>query len=163
MSRYSQKQTLKMDSYGIQLDQESSKLSTDICGCLWNLTCSRMFSAEVKPRCWRSWRNLQGTSGTSKDKAMENHNATLLKLLERCRERNLKLNREKLQLKCTGTAFIGHVQTPEGIKPDPRMVEAVLKMWCGSSPKTGRLSQLLVKKVSKQTFKVVWTTKMTHP
>ena len=59
---------------------------------------------------------------------MENHNATLLKLLERCRERNLKLNREKLQLKCTGTAFIGHVQTPEGIKPDPRMVEAVLKV-----------------------------------
>ena len=36
--------------------------------------------------------------------------------------------REKLQLKCTETPFIGHVLTPEGIKPDPGQVEAVLKM-----------------------------------
>jgi len=40
----------------------------------------------------------------------------------------LKLDREKLQLKCTETPFIGHVLTPEGIKPGPRKVEAVLKM-----------------------------------
>ena len=50
------------------------------------------------------------------------------KRLERCRERNLKLNREKLQLKCTEPPFIDHVLTPEGIKPDPTKVEAVLKM-----------------------------------
>ena len=66
--------------------------------------------------------------GTSKEEAVKNHDANLLKLLERCRERNLKLNREKLQLKCTETPFIGHVQTPEGIKPDPGKVEAVIKM-----------------------------------
>ena len=59
---------------------------------------------------------------------MKNHDANLLKLLERCREKNLKLNREKLQLKCTETPFIGNVLTPEGIKPDPTKVEAVLKM-----------------------------------
>ena len=93
---------------------------------------------------------------------------TLLKLLERCRERNLKLNRGKLQLKCTETPFIGHVQTPEGIKPDPRMVEAVLKVERPSDvAAVWRLvgwlvSQLLVKKVSKETFKAVWTTKITH-
>lgn len=66
--------------------------------------------------------------GTTKDEAVKNHDANLLKLFERCRERNLKLNREKLQLKCTETPFIDHVLTPEGIKPDPRKVEAVLKM-----------------------------------
>ena len=59
---------------------------------------------------------------------MKNHDVNMLKLLERCRERNLKLNQEKLQLKCTETSFIGHVLTPEGVKPDPRKVEAVLKM-----------------------------------
>ena len=59
---------------------------------------------------------------------MKNHDVNLLKLLQRCRERNLKLNREKLQLKCTETPFIGHVQTPKGVKPDPTKVEAVLKM-----------------------------------
>jgi len=59
---------------------------------------------------------------------VKNHDANLLKLLERRRERNLKLNREKLQLECTETPFIGHVLTSEGIKPDPRRVEAILKM-----------------------------------
>ena len=58
--------------------------------------------------------------GACKEEAVRNHDANLLKLLERCRERNLKLNREKLQLKCTETTFIGHVLTPEGVKPDPR-------------------------------------------
>ena len=60
--------------------------------------------------------------GTTKDEAVKNHNANLLKLLERRQERNLKLNREKIQLKCTD------MLTPEGIKPDSRKVEAVLKM-----------------------------------
>ena len=59
--------------------------------------------------------------GKSKEEAVKNHDA-------RCRERNLKLNREKLQLKCTETPFIGHVLTSEGIKPDPGKIEAVLKM-----------------------------------
>ena len=58
---------------------------------------------------------------------MKNHDANLLKLLERCWENNLKLNREKLQLKCTETPFIGHLLTPEGIKPDPGKLEAVLR------------------------------------
>ena len=40
----------------------------------------------------------------------------------------MKLNREKLQLKCTETPYIGHVLTPEGVKFDPRKVEAVMKM-----------------------------------
>ena len=66
--------------------------------------------------------------GASKEEAMKNHDVNLLKLLERRRERNLKLSREKLQLKCTETPFIGHVMTPEGVKPDPRKVEAVMKM-----------------------------------
>lgn len=66
--------------------------------------------------------------GTTEAKAMKNHVANLLKLLEGCQQKNLKLNQEKLQLKCTQTPFIGHVLTPEGIKPDPTKVEAVLKM-----------------------------------
>ena len=61
-------------------------------------------------------------------KAVKDHDANLRKLLDRCRERNLMLNREKLQLKCSETPFIGHVLTPEGVKPDPRKVDAILKM-----------------------------------
>ena len=60
--------------------------------------------------------------------AVKDHDATLLKLLDRCRERNLKLNREKLQLKCSETPFMGHVLVPEEVKPDPSKVEAILKL-----------------------------------
>lgn len=49
----------------------------------------------------------------SKEEAVRNHDANLLKLLKRCLEKNLKFNREKLQLKCSETTFIGHVLTPE--------------------------------------------------
>ena len=70
---------------------------------------------------------ITGHSSTMKE-AVKDHDATLLKLLDQCQERNLKLNREKLQLKCSETPFIGHVLTPEGVKPDLSKVEAILKM-----------------------------------
>ena len=124
-----------------------------------------MFSAEVGPKS--SVEGLEGIykvtddilitdPGTTKDEAVKNYDANLLKLLERSREKNLKLNREKLQLKCTETPFIGHVLTPEGIEPDPTKVEAVLNMERPSDVAAvrSRLSQLLVK-VSKQTFGAV--------
>ena len=59
---------------------------------------------------------------------MKDYDANLLMLLDWCRERNWKLNREKLRLKCTETRFIGHVLTPEGVKSDARKVDAILKM-----------------------------------
>ena len=64
---------------------------------------------------------ITGRGSTMKE-AVKGHDATLLKLLDWCQERNLKLNREKLQLKCSETPFIGHVLTPDGVKPDPSRV-----------------------------------------
>ena len=62
------------------------------------------------------------------EEATKDHDANLLKLLERWQERNLKLNREKLELKSTEIPFIGHPLTTEGVKPDPCKVEAIQKM-----------------------------------
>ena len=87
--------------------------------------------------------------GKSQEEAVKNHDVNLLKLLDRCRERNLKLNREKLQLKCTETPFIGHVLTSEGIKPDPGKIEAVLKMERSSDVAAARRLVGLVKYFSK--------------
>ena len=87
--------------------------------------------------------------GKSQEEAVKNHDVNLLKLLDRCRERNLKLNREKLQLKCTETPFIGHVLTSEGIKPDPGLIEAVLKMERPSDVAAARRLVGLVKYLSK--------------
>ena len=38
--------------------------------------------------------------GSIMKEAVEDHDATILKLLDPCRERNLRLNRGKLLLKC---------------------------------------------------------------
>ena len=102
------------------------------------------FGISPAPECfqWKLDQNLEGFEGiykiaddilitghgTTKDEAMKNNDANLLKLLKRCQEKYLKLNWDKLQLKCTETPFIGHVLMLEGIKPDPTKVEAVLKM-----------------------------------
>ena len=91
--------------------------------------------------------------GASIDEAVKDHDAKLIKLLDRCRERNLKLNRQNLQLKCLETSFIGHVLTPEGVKPGPRKVDAELKMERPNEVAAGRrlvglmnyLSKLLIK------------------
>lgn len=48
--------------------------------------------------------------GTTKEEAVKNHDANFMKL------------------RCTETPFIGNVLMPEGIKPHPRKVKAVLKM-----------------------------------
>jgi len=48
--------------------------------------------------------------------------------LERCRERNLKLNKKKARLRQQEVPFIGHILTPEGLKPDPLKIEAIVGM-----------------------------------
>ena len=47
--------------------------------------------------------------------------------IDRCRERNLKLNKKKARLR-QQVPFIGHILTPEGLKPDPHKVEAIVGM-----------------------------------
>ena len=58
----------------------------------------------------------------------EDHDNKLLALLQRCREKGIKLNVEKMKLKCTELPYIGHLLTDTGLKPDPSKVEAIFKM-----------------------------------
>ena len=46
----------------------------------------------------------------------------------RCKEWNLKLNRDNVQRAQTNVRFMGHQLTPEGLKPDPAKVEAITAM-----------------------------------
>ena len=39
-----------------------------------------------------------------------------------------KLNREKFELKCPEVPFIGYLLTSEGLKPNPKKVEAICSM-----------------------------------
>ena len=53
------------------------------------------------------------------------HNKHLIQVLNQCRKVSLKLNAEKCIFKATSIPFFGHVISREGIKPDPKKIEAV--------------------------------------
>ena len=56
------------------------------------------------------------------------HDGTVLMLCETARLNNLSLNSKKIQLKSTDCKFIGHRLTPDGIKVDPKKIEAIVQM-----------------------------------
>ena len=60
------------------------------------------------------------------DKAQ--HDKALKDVLDGIRESGLKLNEKKCRIGVTETTFLGHVITSEGIKPDPRKIEAITNM-----------------------------------
>lgn len=62
------------------------------------------------------------------DEAVRDHDKKLVALLQRCRNKGVKLIREKLQLRLKEVAYMGHVLTPEGLQPDPEKVKAIKEM-----------------------------------
>ncbi|KAL5479357.1 hypothetical protein EMCRGX_G022870 [Ephydatia muelleri] len=66
--------------------------------------------------------------GSTMEEARVNHDDSLLKLLQRARECNLKLNREKLRLHMPEVLYIGHIISANGIRPDPAKVTAIQEM-----------------------------------
>ena len=57
----------------------------------------------------------------------EQHDSRLLKVLERARARNLKLNKDKC-IKQHEISYVGHILTKDGLKPDPKKTEAITEM-----------------------------------
>ena len=49
----------------------------------------------------------------------EEHDANVIRFLERCREIDLHLNPNKVKINCKSVPFFGMVLTADGIKPDP--------------------------------------------
>ncbi|KAK3752443.1 hypothetical protein QZH41_003511 [Actinostola sp. cb2023] len=70
---------------------------------------------------------LYGISEQEKD-AEKDHDDNLTKLLERCQEKGIRLNKGKAVLKVKQLDFMGHLVTAEGLKPDPNKVEAIVKL-----------------------------------
>ena len=66
--------------------------------------------------------------GDTMEEANRNHDNTLMAFLERCRERNVKLNIDKLTLREREVPFIGHVATDKGLRVDPAKVRAITEM-----------------------------------
>ena len=60
--------------------------------------------------------------------ATHDHNKKLKQFLQCCRDRGVKLNKNKLKLKCEEITYLGHLIAKDGLKPDPEKIEAIQKM-----------------------------------
>ena len=129
----------KRGFWQIKLDEESSKLTT------FNTPFGRWLRMpfgicsapeEFQRRMNITFENLKGTAviaddllvfgeGNDIETARKDHDQNLRNALQRARERNLKMNKEKAKLRLTEVPYIGQVLTSDGIKPDPKKVEAI--------------------------------------
>ena len=66
--------------------------------------------------------------GKNYDEAVKDHDRKLIKLLERLREKNIKLNESKVKLRLDEFNYMGHLITKNGLKSDPKKVEAISNM-----------------------------------
>jgi len=66
--------------------------------------------------------------GETQEQAVRNHDENLLKLLERTRKVNLRLNSKKMEMKKSEVKFMGHLISKDGLIPDPAKVKAVEEM-----------------------------------
>ena len=66
--------------------------------------------------------------GDTIEEANADHDANLIRLLQRARKVNLKFNSKKLNLRKSEVRYMGHVLTSEGLQPDPDKIQAVNKM-----------------------------------
>ena len=128
----------------VQLDKQSSYLTTfntPFGRYRWLRLPSGIKTApeEYQRRIHESLQNLNGIKdivddilcvgeGDTYESAVEDHDRNLIALLERCREKNIKLYPKKLQLRKQEVPYIGHLLTQDGLKPDPNKVKAILEM-----------------------------------
>ena len=68
---------------------------------------------------------VMGYGDSQEEAVIDSHDENLVRLLQRARETDLKLNKSKINLTKMEVKFMGHVITNQGLKPDPDKVKAV--------------------------------------
>ena len=77
------------------------------------------------------------------------HDQNLIRMLERCRQIGLKLNKEKVELRVPEVKYVGHIIGKDGLKVDPEKVRAIVNMPVPSDAQGVRRFLGLVQYVSK--------------
>jgi hypothetical protein len=67
-------------------------------------------------------------AGETEAEAILDHNMNLRALLNRCRLKGIKLNKDKLKLNRRSIVFCGHELCSDGVRPDRRKVDAIVNM-----------------------------------
>ena len=59
---------------------------------------------------------------------IQEHDENLQKVLKRCKEVNLKLNKQKCKVRVQEVSYVGHILTKDGVKPDASKIQAITAM-----------------------------------
>ena len=127
----------------LRLDDDSSKLTTFETPFGRYRWLRLPFGISISPelfqaRMHEALKGLEGTAciaddvlifgyGDDLDEAVRDHDRNIIALFERCRKEGIKLNKSKLQLNRTELTFMGNSITSDGLRPDPKKVEAIQK------------------------------------
>ena len=57
----------------------------------------------------------------------KDHDDTIQRVLQTCRQVNVKLNKEKCHFRCTLVLFFAEVISRHGVKPDPQKLKALME------------------------------------
>ena len=134
-SRVFCKADLSSGYWHILLDDESSKLTT-FQTCFGRYRWLRLpfgfcVPSEIfQKRMYECFKDLPGIVCIADDiiihgKDIVEHDKNLELFLQRCRENNISLNKEKLVLRTDEVTFMGHVITKDGLKSDPVKMQAI--------------------------------------
>ena len=63
--------------------------------------------------------------GQNDEEGRRDYDENLEKLMKKCQEKSSKLNKDKVRLRKTEIQYMGHFITAQGIRPDPRKVDAI--------------------------------------
>ena len=123
--------------WNVELDDESSLLTAfnthrgvmKYKRMSYGLKCSQdVFQKKMD----ENFRNCKGAFAIADDIQIygteSTHDLHLHEAMERTRNAGLKLNYEKCVIRTKSCSFFGNTYTPEGVKPDPKKVEAIKKM-----------------------------------
>ena len=59
---------------------------------------------------------------------IEEHDRALSKVLQRAREKNIKFNKKKMQLRVNKVKYLGNIVSAEGFQPDPEKIRAIIEI-----------------------------------
>ena len=129
---------------GVELDDDSSRLTTfnspfgRFC---WRRLPFGLCSVpeEFQQRLNHALEGLKGVltihndildfgEGSTEEVALADHDNNFHSLMHRCREKNIKLNWDKVKLRRKEVPFMGHVISEEGLRANPNKIKAVLEI-----------------------------------
>ena len=67
-------------------------------------------------------------AGDTDEQALKDHDQNLREVFNRCRQKGIKLNSEKIQFRQKQVSYMGHIVSSEGLRADPSKLKAINEM-----------------------------------